>query len=670
MKKLSFNRLAFLDLKRNFKQYLTMIISIILAMTFSSSVIFVGYGFYSVLVQTKQLDFCNCDFICENPNLDGMKELADNGAIKNNYGYAHIVGYMFTDDNNELDGNYVAWLDDNAIKLANPVLVKGEYPTKENEIALESAVLAKLGIVADIGDTIKIKFCDQNSTSYKEEPYEREFVLTGILRNKKNNLSYYIPFNDKVVPSAFVAQGTNAFEKSQEKLIGFFDADYFKLYNYIKYDDGKFFSYYSDIYVFDIPYHSNLNFTDVLLFSSIVIVAFMLASCVAVANTFNSNIGQKKKQIGFFRAVGATKRQIRKIYLRENFIISLICIVLPLVISYLIALALVKSFGSEYVFHLNIWILLLCIIFSVAVIAISSSIPLISASRISPMQAIRNIENDHNMKAKHIKTQKSFDVPSLIAKRSLIFSKGKQFVVALFVMLAMLSSCYVGMILTYGKVDYSDFHFLDYEMTFHSQGESVSSINYDSENDGYTESMKQRVLQTNYIGDFIGFKSAKAVLYIDEFTDYFNFNSGYYVYDIFDRQGKSADKYNYNEALFSKFSEDYLELKNKLNSKDFVTVGLKSMNADKFNILKDFVVEGEINVDKIKSGEEIILVSPRKAGAIYSGSLSYVTGDILKNNENNCIAIYECPYHAGDKIDISILQQSRPNKDKEINRTD
>ena len=50
-----------------------------------------------------------------------------------------------------------------------------------------------------------------------------------------------------------------------------------------------------------------------------------LISCIGIINSFSSNLAERRKQIGMMRAVGATRRQIIRIYGREALVISLIC---------------------------------------------------------------------------------------------------------------------------------------------------------------------------------------------------------------------------------------------------------------------------------------------------------------------------------------------------------
>jgi putative ABC transport system permease protein len=106
------------------------------------------------------------------------------------------------------------------------------------------------------------------------------------------------------------------------------------------------------------------------------------------------------------RAVGATKRQIINIFGREAFIISAICTPISIAISYILVRILLTVVADEFVMSKSIWVIPLCAVFGIVVVMLSALIPLNSASKITPMQAIRNINQNRQMKLKHIKSQK------------------------------------------------------------------------------------------------------------------------------------------------------------------------------------------------------------------------------------------------------------------------
>ena len=77
----------------------------------------------------------------------------------------------------------------------NPVFISGTYPEKTGEIAIEQTTLLQLGITAKPGDEITLKFQVQNDDDLLPDIKEKKYVLTGILRDKRANIS--TGFRDK-----------------------------------------------------------------------------------------------------------------------------------------------------------------------------------------------------------------------------------------------------------------------------------------------------------------------------------------------------------------------------------------------------------------------------------------------------------------------------------------
>ena len=138
----------------------------------------------------------------------------------------------------------------------------------------------------------------------------------------------------------------------------------------------------------------------------LLLIVLILASCVAIVNSFNNNLKDRRKQIGMLRAIGTTKRQIINIFGREAFIISLICVPISLAISYFTVSLLLKLAIKDAVMSKSLIVLPVAAVINEAVVMLAALIPLISASKTSPMQAIRNVETARKFNKKRIKTKK------------------------------------------------------------------------------------------------------------------------------------------------------------------------------------------------------------------------------------------------------------------------
>ncbi|MDE6659798.1 MAG: ABC transporter permease, partial [Eubacterium sp.] len=468
-KKLTINTLAFGNLTKHKKQYTIMIIGIILAMVFSSSVIISIFSLNASELEMGRNAIGIQDVIMLNVTENSMKEAKNDGYVEE-YGFAHMMGYASTDAEDEENGFYIAWLDDTAKKLSYQSFIEGAYPENENEIAIEQSVLTRLGIEAKIGDEISLDVFPQNGISHIKNSNQKTYKLAGIVKDKAAGIERTHDGEFvRTIPSAFVCEGTNTDVGGKESLVSYLtlaDFDYPEMvkegedwaYNsredeFYRYIDKKYnipdtvdVTENQEFLMVETRYQltwqfDNQSMREFIGYAGIVGVVLALASCIAIINSFNSNIKERKQQIGLLRAVGTTKRQIRRILGREALIISLLSIPISLVISYLFVLAISNVFGEDFVLTIDVLSVVVCGAVGLITVMLAALIPIIHATRITPMQAIRNIDVTRKMKIKKIKTQKDFSVPKLLAKRSMAFHKGNQIAVSVLLVSTILFSC-------------------------------------------------------------------------------------------------------------------------------------------------------------------------------------------------------------------------------------
>lgn len=138
------------------------------------------------------------------------------------------------------------------------------------------------------------------------------------------------------------------------------------------------------------------------------IVLIVSGSAFVIYNAFAISISERKKQFGMFASVGATSAQIRRTVLVEAGIIAVIGIplgILGAIVGVAILLRLTQGIVAELILDaeqgmplvVSPLVLGLTVLFAVATILISAWIPARRASRVSPIDAIRQsgeIEED------------------------------------------------------------------------------------------------------------------------------------------------------------------------------------------------------------------------------------------------------------------------------------
>jgi len=679
-KKLTVNTLAFGNLKRRHRQYTIMIIGIILAMVFSSSIVLMMSSYYSSLYQFNDEAYGKQDVIWTDVNNNDLEACKEQKFIGKN-GYAHIIGYGFTDEKQDYNGVSIGWYDETAKELSYPVLLEGDYPSAENEIAVESIMLSKMGIDAAVGDEITLKVRVQNGSETFEEYKEKTYKLVGILKNRVNNYTFSSGVESKSLVTAVVSQDTKIDAGGKEKLNLLFDFPkdnqstrkaFQKFYN-----DKGLYEKIVNITDTEIFYTNDSTGYDMLLeivFISIIVAVLMLASCLSIINAFNSNLKDRRKQIGLLRAVGATRRQIIKIFGREAFIISLICTPLSVLISFFIVKGVITLLGDGYIFIPNWWMLVICIVINIITVMLAALIPLVNASKITPIQSIRNIEDNRKMKNKHIKSKKEFNVPNLIAKRTMTFSKGRQIAVSIILIVSIIASGYVVSWYSSEKNNIYDIQ-SDYTMHLSAYGSSYVGVNFKTNNVGFTENDKQTVENSPFIADGYGRKEAYANLLIPfDTSDYRKELSDKYVRSYLENCNSSEEQLelekninadNYEEMLFSKIqsSFDIDELSAVLQTNEHMTTDFLAYNSSYIEQLDKNVYDGKINIDNLNSGKEVILVAPKKLGVYFMGGKYGGLQTVYNENvdKHDCIFTDECDFKAGDEIEFAILDGGNEN---------
>ena len=77
-------------------------------------------------------------------------------------------------------------------------------------------------------------------------------------------------------------------------------------------------------------------------------VLALLAASVLVANTMGTLIGEQRREIGMMKAIGGTRRQIRRVYLLTALLLGAIAAVLGVGLGVVISNAIVGYFGSSF----------------------------------------------------------------------------------------------------------------------------------------------------------------------------------------------------------------------------------------------------------------------------------------------------------------------------------
>lgn len=326
-------------------------------------------------------------------NKDKLDIIKNNASI-DQYGIYKAIGTSQYEDSN-LGLIYA----DNTIKnMANIKFEDGTMPEKENEIAIESGYLNLLNNGAKIGDKIKLSYESLSTGEIKE----KEFILSGILQTSdisKAQKSY----------SAIISKSYFVSEEVDE------NTKYNVYINIVKpkkltADEVKesILSIAKNMGIEEYDVRINTDYINasnpdpqVIAGGIVVALIIILSSMLVIYSIFYVSVINKVHEYGKLRAVGATKRQIRKIILREGFILSCISIPLGIAIGYLIGqVVILKDLKMDRygVGGMNIFIAIGVAVITVISVLLSLLKPMKMACNISPVEAMRYDGNDSKQK--------------------------------------------------------------------------------------------------------------------------------------------------------------------------------------------------------------------------------------------------------------------------------
>lgn len=701
-KKLTINTLALGNLKKRKKQYAVLIIGIVLAMVFSSATIFFISCTKSSNEEFKRRTMGNFYFylFADDGIVDVEKGVRD-GYVEE-YGYAHILGYAYTQEKGVEQGTPVAWLDETAKELYYPYFEEGRYPEAKGEIAIEKDAALRLGINPEIGEQITLSMQTANSTDYFSDCVEKTYTIVGILADKRKNIEKYL--NTMWTPSfaaAFVFEDEeitaggkeilclylNPTEKSLNEKVatqtpaGTAYPSAFESY-FVNGIYDKIESLYADNYnysnllrdIHSFSYDTNADVSNSSILSITLAVVLMLASCIGIVNAFSSNLKERKKQIGMLRAVGATKRQIINIFGREAFLISLICAPVSVLVSYFAVKIYALLMGDSFIFVPDFTVLIITAAVSVVCVMLAALVPLISAAKISPMQAIRNVELNRKMKNKKIKTQSFFKVPVLIARRSMKLHRARQIGVTLILIITIFASSFGLAILKAELIDTSWYTYYtgDYVVRRSTYADTSHFLNMPNIDKKISLNNISDILAYPEFKSVYGYKEAASFIVTDEYSDYMKLLEFDLFYslryklnsDLLTPENTAAitDVNKLFELCCGGENQFYNKLKQNTEAsaqmRATVINGYDSVMIE--NCIDRFeVIDGKIDIDKLESGEEILLVAYESADFVISwyddGSIqSFGIYDTQKEKtkDQTVVTTAQLDIKAGDTIKL------------------
>ena len=528
------NRLTIKNLRLNKKRTIVTIIGIIL-----STALMVGIG----LLFSSFQDLMIRDTIGYNGKYEANYGDVDLNKLNNikdkdfTYFYEKPIGFSKIESSNEYKP-YMYITSVNREYFNELKLIEGSFPKNENEIVISNHVITNGGLNYKVGDIVTFTYGSRNIdgdiTLANSELVDGEdltnegtytYKIVGIV-DRSNFESYsasgYTVFtldvnSDKENVNLYVMFNKNKkIIKQSEKL-----AKELGYNNYINYNSTLLALYGESTYG---------NVMTTMVSMMMIMLALVSIGCIIVIyNSFAISVMERKKEFGLLSSIGATKRQLSHTVFFEAAFVGVIGIILGILGAYVgigcVVLVINNLISDmlEYKLHLvtNPLFIIIPVIFMIIVIGLSAFIPSRRASKVSPIEAIRQ-NDDIKINKKKIKTSKLvnklFGIEGEIALKNIKRNKKKYrvTVVSLFISIVLFISfsSYMNYTLNtassvIGEVPY------DYQISYFGNGddkEVLDKINEIVKSSDVKEYLSYGVSNLSIIGNYT---------YSDEYLDFY-----------------------------------------------------------------------------------------------------------------------------------------------------
>lgn len=412
------NRLTIKNLRLNKKRTIVTIIGIIL-----STALMVGIGllfssFQDLMIRDTIGYSGKYEAKYNDVNLIKLNDIKNKNFT---YFYEKPIGFSKIESSNEYKP-YMYITSVNREYFDELKLIEGDIPKNENEIVISNHVITNGGLDYKVGDIVTFTYgsrnIDGNITLANSELVDGEF-----LTNEGTHTYKIVGIVDRSNFESYSASGYTAFTVDV-------NSDNGNVNLYVMFNKNKNIIKQSEELAKELNYNGDINYNSTLLalygestygnvMSSmggmmIIMLSLVSIGCIIVIyNSFAISVMERKKEFGLLSSIGATKKQIKKSVFYEALVVGVIGIILGILGAYIgigTVILIINNLISdmlEYKLYLvtNYLFIIIPVIFMIIVIGVSAFIPSRRASKVSPIEAIRQ-NDDIKINKKKIRTSK------------------------------------------------------------------------------------------------------------------------------------------------------------------------------------------------------------------------------------------------------------------------
>lgn len=312
--------------------------------------------------------------------------------------------------------------DHQAFNFLTYSLLDGKLPTNAHEVAIDSWLIPYIKKDLQIGDSFELD--------------GKKYQLVGLLNysrsTQKENLGRLLTYKSEFA----IGEGRILIEINEK-------ADFNEVIDELKSITEKDNININNELIQVLKPESNESLLIILV---IVVSIVVIATIIVIYNAFQISVVERMKQFGLLRSIGATRKQIRQIVMKEAAVLAIIAIPIGIICSLLalgilqtIFLILLEDSSNVPLFNIDWQILLISSILTLIAVLVSSYYPAFFAGRISPLLAIssRLSINKGKIKNRNNKVlRKPFSFPLRMALKNVKRNKNRYTVTVLSIIIS------------------------------------------------------------------------------------------------------------------------------------------------------------------------------------------------------------------------------------------
>lgn len=594
------------------------------------------------------------------------------------YGFYRELGYAGIDDGSQY--KIASFPDENSAQMYHMTCVEGDYPQKENEIAIDADIAKKIGIAPISGQKITLTLYDMD----RQKIETREYTVSGIFQASSASVNggfYRYPITDSEqmegygVPVIFVSDSEK--DRFQSSLITVFlqtesgvntlaaqieQVDFPKLGYYIPLGRTRVYSDILGLTDHIVSEYGELNISSLLqavrdgnvwkdFYSSVLIPLFAGLILVIVAISIFSLVRDiiigRAREIAILRSIGMTKQETFLYLFTELAVFIGIFLMLGMIVGSVLHYFLVRGMNVyndtniPLGFHVNSYVASVTPqpwLYAVTVIGISSALaifmPLLKMAGSTPISIFKMKYHEKEKRSeRHFSDFSNRSWKQVISRHIRFHEKS-----VLIIMVIIMCTAFFGYNYFRAFTDKENVEYMN-ELT----ASGLTGWDFTAEKnrmfDPYTFLIEnhhdcgidERAYRDFAGEDFVKTSFARMVNMstrlaypkdavsqaIDSLMAPFSMRK-YESYEM------SENTYEHTEFEAEKAMLEQIGYRSDENVYALPTIGVLP---EELAALSSYVTDGEIDPEKIESGEEVVLVVPSDIGNVVADA--FHTGDVL-----------------------------------------